>query len=278
MVSFPILIVSFLFVFQETDAEPPNADDLPWMFLRESSTLFRAVQGPQQHRGRSAGTLGRSLSGSSLAGSVGDAAAECDEEMGGGGDGSATRVAPKEGVSAVAGSSDAEEAGSARLLRGAERSSSADRASSRAAVEPTASVVVDVGAEGGEQASEGGQGGGDSDCESSTPPLGEGGAAVEERAGGGDGACVTSAEEEGEEGVSMDCSATDGGGAECWICFTGPREAVLLSCGHGGICYPCAERCWKMRPRVCPLCREKVVGIAKVAPNPADPRLYITQR
>mmetsp|Transcript_5279 Transcript_5279/g.17134 ORF Transcript_5279/g.17134 Transcript_5279/m.17134 type:complete len:206 (-) Transcript_5279:144-761(-) len=73
-------------------------------------------------------------------------------------------------------------------------------------------------------------------------------------------------------------SGSETGGDHCWICFTGPREAVLLHCGHGGICYACAERCWKLRPRVCPLCRERVAGIARVAPNPAHPKLYVTQR
>eukprot|EP00965_Chrysotila_dentata_P156506 5171358-Pleurochrysis_carterae.AAC.1 len=28
----------------------------------------------------------------------------------------------------------------------------------------------------------------------------------------------------------------------CWICFEGPRVAVLLECGHGGICMACAAR------------------------------------
>lgn len=73
-------------------------------------------------------------------------------------------------------------------------------------------------------------------------------------------------------------AGSEPGGGNCWICFEGPREAVLLNCGHGGICYACAERCWKLRPRVCPLCRARVMGIAKVAPNPIDPQVYLTQR
>ena len=38
----------------------------------------------------------------------------------------------------------------------------------------------------------------------------------------------------------------------CAICFTGPRDAVLLECGHGGICYACAKRCLRKKARECP--------------------------
>mmetsp|Transcript_31096 Transcript_31096/g.91176 ORF Transcript_31096/g.91176 Transcript_31096/m.91176 type:complete len:164 (-) Transcript_31096:533-1024(-) len=106
------------------------------------------------------------------------------------------------------------------------------------------------------------------------PLLGGGGA------GSGGGGAVALSESRSEAGSADggSGSGSETGGDHCWICFTGPREAVLLHCGHGGICYACAERCWKLRPRVCPLCRERVAGIARVAPNPAHPKLYVTQR
>eukprot|EP00966_Prymnesium_polylepis_P045210 1047280-Prymnesium_polylepis.1 len=44
----------------------------------------------------------------------------------------------------------------------------------------------------------------------------------------------------------------DGTEALCLICFEGQRDAVLLECGHGGMCYACAWRCFKKKKRECP--------------------------
>ena len=54
----------------------------------------------------------------------------------------------------------------------------------------------------------------------------------------------------------------------CWICCVGPREAVLMECGHGGLCMKCAELCTKKRPPVCPMCRARIVKVLQVGdPN-----------
>lgn len=54
----------------------------------------------------------------------------------------------------------------------------------------------------------------------------------------------------------------------CWICESGPREAVFLECGHGGVCYPCAEKCWSSQRRHgCPMCRQPVTQVVRVAPS-----------
>ena len=54
----------------------------------------------------------------------------------------------------------------------------------------------------------------------------------------------------------------------CWICCMGPREAVLMECGHGGLCMKCAELCTKKRPPVCPMCRARIVKVLQVGdPN-----------
>lgn len=52
----------------------------------------------------------------------------------------------------------------------------------------------------------------------------------------------------------------------CLICFEGPRDAVLLECGHGGICYSCAWKCFKKKKRECPMCRQPV---SQVLPDAA---------
>jgi len=59
----------------------------------------------------------------------------------------------------------------------------------------------------------------------------------------------------------------DGGeGAEdkCWICFDGPRDAVLLECGHGGMCASCAKRVLRRKGRFCPMCRQPVVQMVQL--------------
>lgn len=53
--------------------------------------------------------------------------------------------------------------------------------------------------------------------------------------------------------------------APCWVCFadTIVDEAVLLHCGHAGLCLECADDLWR-RQLPCPLCRQKVVLVAQV--------------
>mmetsp|Transcript_319 Transcript_319/g.836 ORF Transcript_319/g.836 Transcript_319/m.836 type:complete len:540 (+) Transcript_319:450-2069(+) len=58
------------------------------------------------------------------------------------------------------------------------------------------------------------------------------------------------------------------GGEFCWICCQGERNAVLLECGHGGICYDCATRCARKRPPLCPMCRSRISQIAIISGPP----------
>lgn len=48
----------------------------------------------------------------------------------------------------------------------------------------------------------------------------------------------------------------------CHICFEGKQDAVLLECGHGGICHTCAWRCFKKKKRKCPMCRQPVTQVS----------------
>ncbi len=49
----------------------------------------------------------------------------------------------------------------------------------------------------------------------------------------------------------------------CLVCMEHPQDAVLLDCGHSGLCVACACRLWE-RDRRCPLCREGIAGIMRV--------------
>jgi len=53
----------------------------------------------------------------------------------------------------------------------------------------------------------------------------------------------------------------------CYLCCERPPNAVLLNCGHGGICYDCAVNLMKTKNK-CMECRGVVDGIYKVDPNP----------
>ena len=78
------------------------------------------------------------------------------------------------------------------------------------------------------------------------------GAADLEGGGGGEAAA------EGESAPDM------GDGSVCWICWQDPPTAVLMECGHGGLCTPCAERCWRKRPHLCPMCRQRITMVVQV--------------
>ena len=41
------------------------------------------------------------------------------------------------------------------------------------------------------------------------------------------------------------------------------RQAVLLQCGHAGLCLKCAENLWRTRAP-CPMCRQSIALIARL--------------
>ncbi len=56
--------------------------------------------------------------------------------------------------------------------------------------------------------------------------------------------------------------------SKCVICFSGPRDAVLLECGHGGLCYACARRCLRKKSKECPMCRQPVTQVVHIQLDP----------
>lgn len=54
--------------------------------------------------------------------------------------------------------------------------------------------------------------------------------------------------------------------AKCLICFENTADAVLMLCGHGGICYKCASE-MASKSRDCFLCRQPIVEILEVEQN-----------
>mmetsp|Transcript_31650 Transcript_31650/g.28784 ORF Transcript_31650/g.28784 Transcript_31650/m.28784 type:complete len:82 (-) Transcript_31650:50-295(-) len=43
----------------------------------------------------------------------------------------------------------------------------------------------------------------------------------------------------------------------CFVCYEREANTLFLNCGHGGMCYECAETCWK-KQNGCSTCRKKI--------------------
>ena len=49
----------------------------------------------------------------------------------------------------------------------------------------------------------------------------------------------------------------------CFICMEQQQDAVLLECGHSGLCVACASSLWA-QDRRCPLCRKRINSIMRI--------------
>lgn len=49
--------------------------------------------------------------------------------------------------------------------------------------------------------------------------------------------------------------------AGCCICFINLANAVIMNCGHGGICYECGKSILESNVRLCHLCREPLLFV-----------------
>jgi len=52
--------------------------------------------------------------------------------------------------------------------------------------------------------------------------------------------------------------------ASCCICFSNLSDAVIMNCGHGGICYECGKSILLASYVVCHLCREPLVFVLQM--------------
>lgn len=84
-------------------------------------------------------------------------------------------------------------------------------------------------------------------------------------------AAVPAAAGDGSSTTSFDAKLLAGDESEasnvCWICYEGPREAVLMECGHGGVCYECAKRIYRKKGRLCPICRQRITSVCHLVPS-----------
>eukprot|EP00884_Botryococcus_braunii_P010663 jgi/Botrbrau1/19599/Bobra.0035s0077.1 len=72
-----------------------------------------------------------------------------------------------------------------------------------------------------------------------------------------------------ERHVTLDDSASLCGSSLeeelCYLCCEAAPTAVLLECGHGGLCPPCAYRVLLRPPHACPTCRCAIHQVAELA-------------
>jgi hypothetical protein len=55
----------------------------------------------------------------------------------------------------------------------------------------------------------------------------------------------------------------------CFVCMEQLPDAVLLECGHAGLCSACASILWN-GGRQCPLCRQTFAGVMRVVEASGD--------
>ena len=49
----------------------------------------------------------------------------------------------------------------------------------------------------------------------------------------------------------------------CLMCFDGEPDAVIMGCGHGGVCYDCVLKSWEKKDK-CYMCRGNIESVLKV--------------
>ena len=61
----------------------------------------------------------------------------------------------------------------------------------------------------------------------------------------------------------------------CYMCMDLVADAVLVECGHGGLCMQCADTLWRQGTnfaggRCCPLCRRRFVDVMRILSETDD--------
>ncbi len=55
----------------------------------------------------------------------------------------------------------------------------------------------------------------------------------------------------------------------CVVCIERPADAILLECGHSGLCVQCATMLWNQARR-CPLCRRGFAAVMRIIATAAN--------
>lgn len=63
--------------------------------------------------------------------------------------------------------------------------------------------------------------------------------------------------------LARQMSNTNFANKSCSMCCDNPCNAVLMECGHGGICYECSLKLWKSKGS-CHMCREQISQVLQI--------------
>ena len=61
----------------------------------------------------------------------------------------------------------------------------------------------------------------------------------------------------------------------CYVCCVARKNAVIMECGHGGICFECGKSLASRHPRNCPICRAPISAVLRVERRePGSPHVF----
>lgn len=70
--------------------------------------------------------------------------------------------------------------------------------------------------------------------------------------------------EAGLDGGSLTLAPPRRGESTCYICCERRADAVVMECGHGGVCFTCATHLADTPPHKCPRCRRDIQEVLKL--------------
>ena len=61
----------------------------------------------------------------------------------------------------------------------------------------------------------------------------------------------------------------------CYVCCVARKNAVIMECGHGGLCFECGKSLASRHPRNCPICRAPISAVLRVERRePGSPHVF----
>ena len=75
--------------------------------------------------------------------------------------------------------------------------------------------------------------------------------------------CLSEGNIAGFIGIDTEAAHEDENNGLCYICFTSSADAVMMECGHGGVCYDCAVE-FLIKKGFCMECRGIIQNVAKI--------------
>jgi len=79
-----------------------------------------------------------------------------------------------------------------------------------------------------------------------------------------------------DEELSVASSIDETDKSLCYVCCLEKKDAVIMECGHGGICFECGKSLATRHPRTCPICRSPITAVLRVGPRERGSSLVVS--